>query len=355
MRIELLRKLRGHLAQHPLGFPITEKELELKMLDQLFTNAEAELALIMTARSETAEEIAKRADKPLNEVVDLLESMVKKCAIFKKKNLYNLDCYAPGMYEYQIKSLNKEMADLYFKLGIQWGQESMANKTSFMRTVAVEKALPQNTEIAPFERASEIVSSAKSIALADCICRTQRALRSKPCPHPKDEICIILNEWADYYIANNLARRATVEEGLRAIERGEKAGLVRQVSNCRNQPSFICQCCVCSCGALQAFVYLDMPTALVKSNYVPVIDREACTDCGQCIDRCPTKALSFINDHLEWKASKCIGCGLCVPECPSEALSMIKKAAAEINVPPADQDELLTIVAHETGRTKWYK
>jgi len=61
MRTELLRKLRSHLDQHPFGFPVTEKELELKMLDRLFTTEEARLALIMTGSGETAETIAGRA------------------------------------------------------------------------------------------------------------------------------------------------------------------------------------------------------------------------------------------------------------------------------------------------------
>lgn len=355
MRIELLRKLRNHLNQHPWGFPVTEKELELKMLDLLFTDEEAELALVMTARSETAEEIAGRAGKPLDEVVRLLESMVKKCAIFKKKDRYNLECYAPGMYEYQVKNLNKEMAEVYFRLGVEWGHVSMGNRTSFARTIAVEKALPQDVEIAPFEKASEIIKSARSIALVDCICRKQRALRAKPCRHPKEETCIILNDWADYYIANGLARQVAVEEGLKAVQRGEEAGLVRQVTNCRNTPSFICQCCICSCGSLQGFAYLDMPASLVTSNYYPVIDHNACLDCGQCVEVCPTRALSLKEGHLEWSVKKCIGCGLCIGKCPSEALRMVKKAPSEIHVPPADIDELMTIVAHETGRTKWYK
>ena len=355
MHLEILRKLRSHLEQHPWSFPATDDELELKVLDHLFTDDQAALAMVMTAKGESAEDIAKRYGKSVKEVVDILETMAKKGAIYKEKNRYSLAAYAPGIYEFQVKALNEDMAALYDAIGAKSAPKFYSNKTAFSRTIPVESALPNNIEIAPFERASEIIKTSETIALADCVCRTKKGLLKKPCSRPRDEICIILNGWADFYIENDLARKVTVDEALKAIKRGYDAGLVHQASNYRNSPIFMCQCCSCCCGIMKSFTILDLPTALVKSNYTPVIDRETCTDCGACIKICPTGSLSLTESHLVWDPKRCIGCGLCTRECPTEAITLKKKSPAEITVPPVDLDELLTIVAHETGRTYWYK
>jgi len=42
---EVYKKLRSHLHKHPLGFPETESEVELKLkiLERLFSEEEAEM------------------------------------------------------------------------------------------------------------------------------------------------------------------------------------------------------------------------------------------------------------------------------------------------------------------------
>ncbi len=46
MNKEVYRNLRGHLHKHPLGFPETESEVELKILQRLFSEEEAVLVCI---------------------------------------------------------------------------------------------------------------------------------------------------------------------------------------------------------------------------------------------------------------------------------------------------------------------
>lgn len=49
-------------------------------------------------------------------------------------------------------------------------------------------------------------------------------------------------------------------------------------------------------------------------------DQKKCTECHHCIDLCPSKAISLIQDHIRVHAEKCIGCRQCVLECPGKAL-----------------------------------
>ena len=71
----------------------------------------------------------------------------------------------------------------------------------------------------------------------------------------------------------------------------------------------------------------DTPRLIVKGNtpykikgpktpQAPVTQPDICSQCGHCIDVCPTQA---INDKIESDAESCIKCCACVKECPNEA------------------------------------
>ena len=58
---DVYKKLALHLDNTPSGYPATESGVELRILKQLFTREEAELALSLVLMLEPVEEIAKRA------------------------------------------------------------------------------------------------------------------------------------------------------------------------------------------------------------------------------------------------------------------------------------------------------
>jgi len=59
---------------------------------------------------------------------------------------------------------------------------------------------------------------------------------------------------------------------------------------------------------------------------VAVIDRDLCTECGQCIDLCRFDAIGpdFIVDEID-----CEGCGVCVDLCPVEAIDFPTKTCGQ--------------------------
>jgi heterodisulfide reductase subunit A2 len=52
------------------------------------------------------------------------------------------------------------------------------------------------------------------------------------------------------------------------------------------------------------------------------IDEEHCAGCKICIEMCPYKAISFIEDKKVSRVNEalCKGCGTCVAACPSGAI-----------------------------------
>jgi electron transfer flavoprotein alpha subunit len=62
-----------------------------------------------------------------------------------------------------------------------------------------------------------------------------------------------------------------------------------------------------------------------------IIDKEACTGCGACVEVCPFAALSLV-DGVAVANDNCTACGACVPECPVEALSLPERKEAEADL-----------------------
>ncbi len=68
--------------------------------------------------------------------------------------------------------------------------------------------------------------------------------------------------------------------------------------------------------------------AVVK---VHTIDKDACTDCGLCVEVCPVDAISQVEYNGGTVHSidpeLCTNCGLCTEECPVDAISEIEVGA----------------------------
>jgi pyruvate ferredoxin oxidoreductase delta subunit len=55
----------------------------------------------------------------------------------------------------------------------------------------------------------------------------------------------------------------------------------------------------------------------------PILDHDACKDCGRCEEVCPDSAVHWEEAGFRIDYDYCKGCGLCAYECPEEAIQMI--------------------------------
>ena len=78
MAEDIYLRLAMHLDDLPGGFPPTKNGIELRILKQLFTPEDANLALSLTLIAEEAYVIARRVGIPIEKAIKQLDTMEKK-------------------------------------------------------------------------------------------------------------------------------------------------------------------------------------------------------------------------------------------------------------------------------------
>jgi Pyruvate/2-oxoacid:ferredoxin oxidoreductase delta subunit len=342
--VGVYRRLQQSLDELPVGYPATESGVELRILKRLFTPEEAEVALGLSAVPETVERIQRRLPGlTADDLERILDRMVEKGAIFGGHVLarggakrYSRAPLVIGMYEAQVDRLTKELQQDFE----QYAREGFAStllkaKTKQMRTIPVNARFVPDRLVGRYDDARTLVAEgAGPWATRNCVCRQGKDLLGEPCRQTASRrVCLMIGGAARASVASGDGQALTREETLALLDQAEREGMVLQPSNARD-PVFICFCCGCCCGMLQAAKQFPKPAQYLQSNYRAVVDAELCSECGTCHDRCPMEALGAGNGATEVDLDRCIGCGVCVPTCPSDAVRL--RAKPQEVVPPRD-------------------
>jgi len=51
------------------------------------------------------------------------------------------------------------------------------------------------------------------------------------------------------------------------------------------------------------------------------VDNSKCEGCGNCVDVCPSGAITLVDKVAVINQDDCVECGSCEAECPNEAIS----------------------------------
>jgi Pyruvate/2-oxoacid:ferredoxin oxidoreductase delta subunit len=206
-----------------------------------------------------------------------------------------------------------------------WTKEELEKEyvnTMTAVTVPVNIHIEGQQRILDLSEMKKILREAKLISLGECGCRK----KLKKCDAPLD-VCISLDKEARDYIKNGLAKKASLDEALEALERSHVAGLVHiaYTFEGNEKPDVVCSCCSCCCHSLSALIRFGIPEAIVASKYVTLNNPETCINCGTCVERCEFKARHLENGKLVYNRARCFGCGTCVSTCPTESISLVKR------------------------------
>ena len=353
---EVYRKLQERLDMFPQGFPKTKSGVEIKVLENLFAVEEAEIATFLKPYPEVVATIAERMNRDAQQLGQILYDMSKKGLILRFKEseeviYYFLAPWVVGIWEFQLKRLNKDNIPLYEKFHQEGIVASSKNRSvGGFRVIPVEQEIKDDREIQPYEKVSEIIEANSKFAVADCICRKESEIMGDKCDKIL-EACMTFGLAADYYIENGMAREISKEEAKQILLRAEEDGLVHCSSNHKGEKIFICNCCGCHCKALAYLTKHNMPGLIAQSNYYASVDADTCEGCETCTDRCQVDAIKMIDEIAAVTLERCIGCGLCVSTCPTGSISMVHKQPNALSHIFEDNHDLMKARAKDTGKT----
>jgi ferredoxin len=178
--------------------------------------------------------------------------------------------------------------------------------------------------ILPTEQVLEIIESAATIALTDCVCRSHY----QRCDHPVN-VCLLLNQYGRKCIDKGQGREISSNEAAGILDTANRQGLVHlSLYRPDHQLYALCSCCSCCCHDLQLLMDYKQDALVVHSDFTAQTDMDQCTHCGECIARCIFKARSLEDDTMVYDPENCYGCGLCVTTCPVCATVMKRKRPA---------------------------
>jgi len=185
----------------------------------------------------------------------------------------------------------------------------------------------------------EIIAKFDDIAVGHCFCRQRRNLLGEPCSMGAPTLnCFTFGKSARHTVAQGFAKKVSKEEALKIMQEAEQAGLVHKAFHPHSRETrpetSICNCCKDCCDTIRLWRSGTLP--LINSTYhLAVIDQEACSGCGTCVEGCPTEAIELNADGVaELDEKACFGCGVCSRFCPEEAIALKEGLRRVFIMPP---------------------
>jgi NADPH-dependent glutamate synthase beta subunit-like oxidoreductase len=280
---------------------------EYRILEPVTSDEDAEIALHLEIRKpKTVNEVAKLCHKPADEVEKVLYKMADIGSIKLEKedgvDKYCLELYVPGIMEYMVdKKSNVEkypvIAECFEEYTRKLGALMAGNipvGLGVMRVIPVQSAIDGDTRKASYEEIEYLLKKHDIFAVTDCACRASMRVIGEGCGHTVEDICLRLGSAAEYYIRTGKGKEVTREEARAICLKAEKEGLMHQIPNLSGPGNAlaICNCCGCSCfGLRNANLYRNPDWS--RSNYVSKVDKDKCVACGECVENCPSNALTL--------------------------------------------------------------
>ena len=359
------QQLVERLNRFPQGAPASE--LLFKILKMLFSEKDARLVSLTPIRPFTVKKIAaiwKMSEKDSRLALDDLAGRGLLIDLESEGELlYVLPPPMAGFIEFSLMRIRtdidqKKLSELlhqYLNVEEDFIKTLFTTgETQLGRIFVQEPALPSDNAVRVFdyERASEVITSARHIGIGICYCRHKMQHLGKACAAPQN-ICMSFNSAAYSLIKHGIVRRVDKAECLDLLQQAYGNNLVQFGENVRRKVGFICNCCGCCCEALLAVKRFGALHPVHTTNFIPNIREESCIGCGKCAQACPVNALELATGTGPKKKKAllnpdiCLGCGVCVRNCPKHCIELIERSERVIT--PINSAHRIVLMAIERG------
>ena len=361
--------LIDRLNRFPQGAPPSETLYQI--LKILFSEREAELVSLLPIRPFTAEKAARNWKMDLNQTRKILHELASRAILvdMEKEGIssYVLPPPMAGFFEFSLMRLNgkidqKLLGELFHQyLNVEEDfirDLFVQGETQLGRIFVNEPVLSEDNalHVLDYERATEVIRTARHIGVGICYCRHKMEHMGKNCDAPMD-ICMTFNNSAASLTKHGYARKIDTVECLDLLDQAYSHNLVQFGENIQQGVNFICNCCSCCCEAMIAARKYGFMQPVHTSNFLPEINRESCSGCGKCVNVCPVEALGLFSASdprdRKKKTAKvdeniCLGCGVCVRVCHHNSISL--KGRDKRVITPVDSTHRTVLMAIERGK-----
>ncbi len=348
---QIYRKLQQHLDKQAVGFPATKSGAEIRILRRFFSPEEARLAMHLTYKPAPVGRIRESAGSAgisQDRVEGMLDNMAMNGVIGRLEregtpHFFTMP-FVVGMYECQLNRLTPEFLNdvEQFTSDKAFGLSFLGTELPQMRTIPIGKSISIEHRVTTYDHIADIVKDSEGpFVVLECICRKTAAMKGNTCKKTaRKETCMAIGNMAKHAAHIGAGRALGRDEALEIFRQNEEEGLVFQPSNTQ-KVDFICSCCGCCCGMLRVHKMLPKPMDFWAANYYAEVNKETCSACGTCVERCQVGAVT-VEGTAVVNLDRCIGCGNCVVTCPTESMRLHRKEKE--TAPPKDAEKLYDII-----------
>ena len=300
-----------HLLQERLDRNVTgapESPTFMKILRLLFTPEQAVLANKLPTKFTSIRKLAAKLGEPEDLLAERFTRMAERGLIFDMEhNGRRYVALAPvviGFFEFTFMRAREDlpMAELaklfdeYMYADDRFSHSIFAGQTQIGRSLVHEEAIVagDHVEILDWERSVKVVENARKVAVSLCACRHKATHLGHACKRDL-RTCLTLNYGVDMLAPHGLTEEITKDEALRILRYAKENGLAQTGDNVKSGMTYMCNCCGCCCGMMNAVRTFGIKSAIVSSNFIMQPDEDKCRGCGKCVKACPVKALSLVD------------------------------------------------------------